>query len=96
MTQGRSGRVRKISPQPEFDPRTFQPVANLYTDYNELINKYLNVFTEFVKSIDFTKLQQTSHYAVKYELEHAALLCNAACCEYSYYKKNPLITRGTL
>jgi len=24
---------------------------------NELINNYLNVFTEFVKSIDFTKLQ---------------------------------------
>ena len=24
---------------------------------NELVNKYLNVFTEFVKSIDFTKLQ---------------------------------------
>jgi hypothetical protein len=25
--QGRSGRVRKISPPPEFDPRTVQPVA---------------------------------------------------------------------
>ena len=31
--QGRSGRVRKISPQPEFDPRTAQPVASRYTDY---------------------------------------------------------------
>jgi hypothetical protein len=30
--QGRSGRVRKISPPPEFDPRTHQPVASCYTD----------------------------------------------------------------
>ena len=31
--QGRSGHVRKISPQPGFDPRTVQPVASRYTDY---------------------------------------------------------------
>jgi hypothetical protein len=31
--QGRSGRVRKISPPPEFDPRTVQPVASSYTDW---------------------------------------------------------------
>jgi hypothetical protein len=31
--QGRSGRVRKISPLPEFDPRTVQPVASHYTDW---------------------------------------------------------------
>ena len=30
--QGRSGRVRKISPPPEFEPRTVQPVACRYTD----------------------------------------------------------------
>jgi hypothetical protein len=30
--QGWSGRVRKISPTPEFDPRTIQPVASRYTD----------------------------------------------------------------
>jgi hypothetical protein len=30
--QGRSGRVRKISPPPGFDPRTVQPVVNRYTD----------------------------------------------------------------
>jgi hypothetical protein len=30
--QGRSGRVRKISPLPEFEPRTAQPVASRYTD----------------------------------------------------------------
>jgi hypothetical protein len=30
--QGRCGRVRKISPQPGFDPRTVKPVASSYTD----------------------------------------------------------------
>ena len=31
--QGRSGRVRKISPPPEFDPLTVQSVASRYTDW---------------------------------------------------------------
>ena len=31
-SQGRSGRVRKISPPPGFDPWTVQPVASRYTD----------------------------------------------------------------
>ena len=31
--QGRSGRVRKISPPPGFDTRTVQPVASRYTDW---------------------------------------------------------------
>jgi hypothetical protein len=31
--QGRSGRVRKISPPPRFDTRTVQLLASRYTDY---------------------------------------------------------------
>jgi hypothetical protein len=31
--RSRSGYVRKISPPPGFNPRTFQPVASRYTDY---------------------------------------------------------------
>jgi hypothetical protein len=31
--QGQSGRVRKISPPPGFDPRTVQPVASRYADW---------------------------------------------------------------
>ena len=31
--QGQSGRVRKISIPPGFDPRTAQPVASRYTDW---------------------------------------------------------------
>ena len=32
-SQGRSGQVRKISPPPEFDPRTVQPIASPCTYY---------------------------------------------------------------
>jgi hypothetical protein len=35
--QGRSGRVRKISPPPGFDPRTIHPVASRYTELSRLI-----------------------------------------------------------
>jgi hypothetical protein len=31
--QGRSGKVRRISPPPGFDPRPVQPVARQYTDW---------------------------------------------------------------
>jgi len=31
--QGRSGRVRNISPPPRFDLRTVQPVASRYNDW---------------------------------------------------------------
>ena len=31
--QGRSGKVRKISPPPGLDPRTVHPVASRYTDW---------------------------------------------------------------
>ena len=33
VPQGRSGPVRKISPSPEFDPRTVPPVASRYTEW---------------------------------------------------------------
>ena len=32
-SQGRPGRVWKISPPPGFDIRTFQPIVSRYTDY---------------------------------------------------------------
>ena len=35
-SQGRSGRLRKISPTPGFDPRTIQAVASFYTSCNIL------------------------------------------------------------
>jgi hypothetical protein len=41
--QGRSGRVRKISPAPGFDPRTVQPVASRYTDWAILAHSRISV-----------------------------------------------------
>ena len=38
---GRSGRVRKISSLPGFDPRTDQPVASRYTDW-DILAHYLS------------------------------------------------------
>jgi hypothetical protein len=46
--QARSGRVRKISPQPGFDPRIVHPVASRYIDWAiaaewaRLVNDKLN------------------------------------------------------
>ena len=40
--QGRSGRVRKISPLPGFDPWTIQPVASRYADYAIPVPLHLN------------------------------------------------------
>ena len=39
----RSGRVRKISPPPGFDPRTFQPVASCYTDYTISTPEFVHI-----------------------------------------------------
>ena len=41
--QGRSGRVRKISPPLGFDPRTVQPVASSHTDYAILAHAECNL-----------------------------------------------------
>jgi len=38
--QGRSKRVRKISPPPGFDPRTVQRIANRYTDWANIASTY--------------------------------------------------------
>ena len=39
--QGRSGRVRKISPTPGFDPRTVQPETSRYTSILAQITVYI-------------------------------------------------------
>jgi hypothetical protein len=49
--QGRSGAVRKISPPPEFDPRTVQPVANRCTDCAIQAREYLEVLLFFQHSV---------------------------------------------
>ena len=51
-SQGRSGRVRKISPPPGFDPRTVQPVANRYTEYAiPALHKHISTLQVFTNKI---------------------------------------------
>ena len=57
--QGRSGRVRKISSLPGFDPRTVQPVASSYTDWAipapDIGGKALLILSKnFQNILDFT------------------------------------------
>ena len=59
--QGRSGRVRKISPPPGFDPRTVQPVASRYTDWAipaPEVNDYIVSYAAYiiVYFIDYFKV----------------------------------------
>jgi hypothetical protein len=42
--QGRSRRVRNISPPPGFDPRTVHPVASRYTDWDISAHLYMTAF----------------------------------------------------
>ena len=50
--QGWSGRVRKISPLPGFDPRAVQPVASRYTDWAEVnLHNYAYWFTYFASAL---------------------------------------------
>ena len=56
---GRSGRVRKISPSPGFDPRTVQPVASRYIDwaiparimYNIMYIKWINFSLQMINLV---------------------------------------------
>jgi hypothetical protein len=54
--QGRSGRVRKFSPPPGFDPRTVQTVASRYTDCAVSAHRhpskcFSNTFRQFIMII---------------------------------------------
>jgi hypothetical protein len=53
-TQGRSGRVRKISPPPGFDPWTVQPVQRGYTHYavpaHTVLSLRNKIYTNFERS----------------------------------------------
>jgi len=46
--QGRSERVRKISPPPVFDPQTVQPKASRYTDWAIPVLKDVQVLAKYV------------------------------------------------
>jgi hypothetical protein len=57
---GWSGRVRKISPTPGFDPRIVQPVASRYTDWN--ISAPANQLTRYKMKYDpLTRTEDLTH-----------------------------------
>ena len=47
--QGRSGRMRKISPQPKFDPQTIRAVESHYTDCTIPAHKLLPTINDNVR-----------------------------------------------
>ena len=51
--QGRSGRVRKISSPPGFDPRTVQPVRSRYTDW--AIAAHTSTWQDFRKECNWAE-----------------------------------------
>ena len=55
---GRSGKVRKISPPPAFDPRTVYPVASRYTDYAIQFHPYCQVKQPFGYGISRKLIRQ--------------------------------------
>ena len=53
--QGGSGQMRKISPQPGFDPWTVQPVASRYTNYATQPNNHGKHILKLICSIFFVE-----------------------------------------
>jgi len=61
--QGWSGQVRKISPSPAFDPRTFQPVASRYSNYATRPTVYDNgvYILSFITTLNNFKFNESNN-----------------------------------
>jgi hypothetical protein len=76
--QGHSRQVRKISPTPRFDPKTFQLVASRYTDYVILYHAIIiiiiiNLVITCMQGI-YNYMPQTNHLSRVYSYSVAAVL----------------------
>jgi hypothetical protein len=67
-----SGRVRKISPTPGFDPRTVQPVASRYTDYIIPVHDWILASEKGLASLDLVKKTISFQRYAVYNKPHAA------------------------
>jgi hypothetical protein len=68
-SQGRSGRVRKISPPPGFDPPIVQPVASRYADSDipaPNTNKYLHLVNTIPMCVYTVQQSQTAQQNLSY------------------------------
>ena len=68
-TQGRSGKVRKISPPPGLDPRTVQPVAQslyrlIYPGYTVLLTFFV---ISLLKLLNVTRILMIYLYDIRIE-----------------------------
>ena len=84
--QGRSGRVRKVSSPPGFDPRTFQLVANRHTDWaiaaHYLVIVILINYSAFLTAWRLQILSSTSRKS------HVNAI---KCPGFSFLKMGPLV-----
>jgi hypothetical protein len=87
--QGRSGRVRKISSPPEFDPRTVQPVASRYTDWATLAHTELIIIIIIIISSSINTTSDMIYCWVEY------IRCKGIYCisEWRFRKVFPSVAR---
>jgi hypothetical protein len=82
--KNRSGRVRKISPPPEFDSRTVHPVASRYTGWATKYRFYAiyQIKPTFVPFY-FSEIKKALHYATS-----VSILFETNSQEIAFYKRN--------
>jgi hypothetical protein len=81
--QERSGRVRKIAPPPEFDPRTVQPVTSRYTEYRLSYRAH----NKEVRNGNITSIVLQVYFAVAW---HLLLLLSLLYCAGDKIDKNEM------
>jgi len=59
--QGRSGRVRKISSPPGFDPRTMEPIISRYTVWANQTHCLDQKFAQFISVLLFKALYEKNY-----------------------------------
>ena len=80
--QRRSGRMRKISPPTEFDPRTVQPKASPYTDCAIPTHRHLTTFLFLFYRIVYGRLTHNSHYVTQIVKHHATQRSARRCSSF--------------
>ena len=86
--QGWSGRVRKISPLPVFEPRTVQPVASRYTNWAIPAHMYVCVYMNvcmYLRSTNvwmFVCIYVCTYVFIMYERIHVRTYVSMYVCMY--------------
>ena len=78
--QGRSGRVRKISPPPGFDPRTVQPVAILTALSRPTVTHWGKTYFVFIQ-LQWVILTSSVPCTEQNSVHHTNLTCTERCTQ---------------